>query len=132
VINAYPKDSELLQVEAALVALRAGMLEWLKPDAPVALLGACPHGLGSHQLFGPGGRLFRRPSRKSYLGGHVLHVVSPSVVADTSRAVFSDVYPYHDSWASCAATFTAALGSSPTIGYVPCGPLHVPNVGGLF
>jgi hypothetical protein len=129
VINAYPKDSELLQVEAALVALRSGMLEWLKPEAPVALLGACPQGLGSHRLFGPGGRLFRKPARKSYLGHHPLHIVSPSVLADDTRAVFNEAYPYHPSWESCVASLSAVLGLAPTVGCLPCGPLHVPEGG---
>jgi hypothetical protein len=126
VLNAYPKDSELLQVEAALVAVRAGMTEWLKPAAPVVLLGACPDGLGSHQLFGPGGRLFRKPSAKSYLRERVLHVVSPAVVEDTTRAAFWDGYAYFDRWESCLVALNAALPRTAAIGLAPSGPLHVP------
>jgi nickel-dependent lactate racemase len=126
VLNAYPKDSELLQIEAALVALRAGMMDWLRPAAPVVLLGACPGGLGSHQLFGPEGRLFRKPTPKAYLVNRVLHVVSPATGADPTRAAFCEAYPYHDSWESCVAALTPTLPSSPVIGYVPNGPLHLP------
>jgi hypothetical protein len=126
VLNAYPKDSELLQVEAALVAARAGMTGWLQPDAPIALLGACPKGMGTHQLFGPGGRLFRRPVAKGYLARHVLHVVSPATPDDTSRAAFWEGYPYHDSWGSCVAAFAGQLPSRPVVGFVLRGPLQVP------
>ena len=126
VVNAYPKDSELLQVEAALVSLRAGMSQWLRSDAPVVLIGACPEGLGSHQLFGPGGRLFRKPVPKSYLGGRLLHVVSPATTCDSERGVFCAAYPYHDTWKSCVDALSPTLGSSPTVGYAPAGPLHVP------
>ena len=126
VLNAYPKDSELLQVEAALVAVRAGMAEWLKPGAPVILLGACPDGLGSHQLFGPGGRLFRKPTPKSYLRDHVLHVVSPAVVDDVAREVFCDGYPYHAGWANCVEALRPVLPPAPRVGFAPSGPLHVP------
>jgi hypothetical protein len=116
----------LLQIEAALVAVRAGMTDWLQPGAPVVLLGACPDGLGSHQLFGPGGRLFRKPSPKAYLVNRMLHVVSPATGADPTRAAFCEAYPYHDSWESCVAALTPKLPSSPIIGFAPNGPLHVP------
>jgi hypothetical protein len=128
VLNAYPKDSELLQVEAALVAVRAGMTHWLRPGAPVALLGACPNGLGSHQLFGPGGRLFRKPAPRGYLGDHPLHVVSPATGADGGRAAFWDGYPYHNGWESCVAAFAATLPPRPLVGFALNGPLHVPLV----
>ena len=126
VLNAYPKDSELLQVEAALVAVRAGMTQWTRPAAPVALIGACPSGVGSHQLFGPGGRLFRKPTRKSYLGDRMLHVVSPATRDDVPRAAFWEGYPYHERWESCVAAFAAALPARPVVGFAFCGPLHVP------
>jgi len=126
VVNAYPKDSELLQVEAALVAVRAGMLAWLEPDAPVVLLGACPDGLGSHQLFGPGGRLFRRPGPMAYLGGRTLHVVSPATRADADRSVFWHGYPYHENWDACTRALAPSLPAKAAIGVAASGPLHVP------
>ena len=126
VLNAYPKDSELLQVEAALVAVRGGMADWLRPAAPVVLLGACPGGLGSHQLFGPGGRLFRKPTPKGYLRDRVLHVVSPATAADDTRGVFCETYPYHRDWDACVESLARSLPSSPVIGFAPSGPLHVP------
>jgi nickel-dependent lactate racemase len=130
VLNAYPKDSELLQVEAALVALRGGMLEWLTPEAPVVLLGACPDGLGAHQLFGPGGRLFRKPTQKAYLGGRQLHVVSHATAADGDRSVFWPGYPYHETWGACARALTTVLPATAAIGVATCGPLHVPSDAG--
>jgi nickel-dependent lactate racemase len=129
VLNAYPKDSELLQVEAALVPLRLGMLDWLNPGAPVALVGACPDGLGTHQLFGPGGRLFRKPAAKSYLRDRVLHIVSGATGADPTHAAFWDGYPYHATWESCARALARELPSTALVGYAPNGPLHVPQAG---
>lgn len=125
-LNAYPKDSELLQVEAALVAVRGGMVDWLTPQAPVVLLAACPDGLGSHQLFGPGGRLFRKPAGKPYLRGRTLHVMSPATRDDAGRAAFWSEYPYHDRWPACVAALAPALPAAPRVGFAPNGPLHVP------
>jgi nickel-dependent lactate racemase len=79
ILNAYPKDSEALQIEAAFVALRSGILNWLSPTAPVLLTAACPEGLGYHGLFGPGGRLARKPSPRGFLGKHPLLVFSPNI-----------------------------------------------------
>ena len=72
VLNAYPKDGELLQIEAAFVALRSGMMKWLRPGAPVVLTASCVDGLGHHGLFGPGGLLFRTPGPKTFLADHPL------------------------------------------------------------
>ena len=126
VLNAFPKDSELLQVEASLVALRAGMATWLRPGAPVVLLAACPDGLGEHQLFGPGGRLFRTPVAKNYLAGHNVHVVSPATDADPSRAAFWAGYAYHRDWQQCVDALIPVLPPRAVVGYAGCGPLHVP------
>jgi nickel-dependent lactate racemase len=128
VINAYPKDTELLQIEAALVAARAGMTDWLRPGAPVFLLGACPEGLGEHRLFGPRGRLFRKPARKTYLGNHLLHIVSPATAVPDAREVFWDGYPFHQGWDSCLAALAHPLPS--VVGLAPNGPLHVPVASG--
>jgi nickel-dependent lactate racemase len=129
-LNAFPKDSELLQVEAALVPLRGGMSRWLRPGAPIVLLGACPDGLGSHQLFGPGGRLFRPPVAKTYLRDHPLHIVSPAVTSDPERSVFWQGYPYYESWERCVGPLAAALPDRPLVGVAPHGPLHVPDMSG--
>ena len=87
-LNAYPKDGELLQIEAAFVALRSGMLEWLAPDAPVVLCAACHDGLGQHGLFGPGGHLFRTPTARSFLGKHRL-IVSRLALPGRKQGAFS-------------------------------------------
>jgi len=128
VLNAYPKDSELLQVEAALVALRAGMIDWLQPSAPVVLLGGCPEGLGTHRLFGPGGRLFRTPAAKSYLRNRALHIVSPATAADAAHAAFWEGYPYHADWDDCVSALAGELPERALVGYAPAGPLHMPQV----
>ena len=125
VLNAYPKDGELLQVESALVPLRQGMMPWLAPGAPVVLSAACPEGLGHHGLFGPGGRLFRKPSRKSFLNDHPLIVFSPGVGDEDMPAVFWDGYPLCRTWDAVVSGLTPHMKKGATIGVVPCAPLQV-------
>ncbi len=93
ILNAYPKDTELLQIEAALAVLRSGMESWLRPDAPIVLTGACADGLGTHGLFGPGGRLFRVPSQKTFLRGGRSWSFLPKVDARVAAKVFWEGYP---------------------------------------
>lgn len=129
VLNAYPKDSELLQIESALVALRNGMLPWLAPGAPVVLAGACPEGLGHHGLFGPGGRLYRVPSAKSFLGDHDLWLFVPQAADEEVRTLFPVRYPWFARWELLISALGQRLGPEPTIGVVPCGPLQVAKGG---
>ncbi len=124
-LNAYPKDGELLQIEAALVALRSGMLQWLTPTAPIVLMAACVEGLGSHGLFGTGGRLNRPPTAKGFLAGRPLLIYAPGVRESEARTVFWSGYPFHHEWPPLVAQLSAMLPASPRIGVVPCGPLQL-------
>jgi len=126
VVNAYPKDSELLQIEAALVALRNGALDWLTPDAPVVLAGACPRGLGHHGLFGRGGRLARVPSRKTFLGRRPLIVFAANVRESDVRSVFWSDYPFCRDWAEVIAALRPRLPQNARVGVLPCAPLQWP------
>lgn len=125
VLNAFPKDGELLQVEAALVPLRNGMMSWLTPTAPVVLSAACPQGLGYHGLFGPGGRLFRTPSRRSFLNDHPLIIFSPDSEKEDVAKLFWEGYPLCRTWEAVLSTLTSPLNERGTIGIVPCAPLQV-------
>ena len=124
VLNAYPKDGELLQVESALVALRRGALEWLKPGAPIVLTAACTAGRGTHHLFGPGGRLFRPPMPRRSLGDHPLVIFAEGTSQEESRQVFWEGYRFTSRWKD--VTDMVGDGSRATrVGIIACGPLQV-------
>jgi nickel-dependent lactate racemase len=125
ILNAYPKDGELLQIEGALVALRNGMLDWLAPGSPVILTAACPDGLGHHGLFGPGGRLCRTPGPKSFLGDRDLWVFAPGMAASDVRTVFAERYPSYSTWQSLVDALNRRLRGTPSVGLVSCGPLQL-------
>jgi nickel-dependent lactate racemase len=125
VLNAYPKDGELLQLEAAFVALRSGMLRWLAPGAPVVLAGACLEGLGHHELFGPGGRLFRAPAAKTFLTDHPLVIFAPGVTSEECAAAFWDGYRHFALWPELVEYLNPRLARQPRVGIVPCAPLQL-------
>jgi nickel-dependent lactate racemase len=125
IINAYPKDSELVQIEAALTSIREGMLGWLRPEAPIVLTAACPDGLGVHGLFGPGARLSRTPSRKTFLERHPLIVFCPTVDEDAVRTQFWSGYQFCSSWDALRVHLQSLLPGDAHVGVLPCGPLQV-------
>lgn len=125
IVNAYPKDGELLQVEAALVVLRSGLMNRLAPGAPVVLTAACPEGLGAHALFGPHGRLFRAPSIKNFLGGRPLWLFSPGVDVSTARVVMHESYPFYSEWSGLVEALQCQLRTDARVGVVPCGSLQI-------
>ena len=124
VVNAYPKDGELLQVESALVGVRGNVLSWLKPGAPVVLTAACAAGCGTHHLFGPGGRLFRPPMPRRSLGDHPLVIFAEGVPAADARLVFWEGYRHVSRWEEVVDVINQ-VNSAPRVGVLPSGPLQV-------
>ena len=123
-VNAYPKDGELLQIESALVALRGAALSWLRPGAPIVLTAACSAGCGTHDLFGPGGRLFRPPMPRRSLGEHPLVIFAEGVSAQDARQVFWEGYRFTNNWED-VVEIVGSTTAAPHVGILPCGPLQV-------
>jgi nickel-dependent lactate racemase len=125
VLNAYPKDNELLQVEAALVALQQGLLGAVTDRAPVVLAASCEFGLGHHGLFGPGGRLFRTPVSKGLLGKRPMLVFAPGCTVADAALAFWDGYPHCGTWSEVVSRLTPLLPLRPRVAVAPCAPLQV-------
>ena len=124
ILNAFPKDSDLIQAEAAFVALRSGMLGWLTERAPVVLTAACSDGMGVHQLLGPGGRLYRRPAAKTFLGAHPLLVYAPGLSTEQGRQIIWDGYSFAADWNEILRRLADVTPDTPCVGVLACGPLH--------
>lgn len=123
VVNAYPKDGELQQIESALVTVRGAALSWLRPRAPIVLTAACSAGCGTHHLFGPGGRLFRRPVPRRSLGDHPLVIFAEGASRDDAHQVFWDGYRFINTWEEVVRVI-GETNAAPRVGILPCGPLH--------
>ena len=129
IVNAYPKDGELLQIESALVGLRTGIQSWLRPGAPIVLAAACPAGRGTHRLFGPGGRLFRPPVQKRALGDHPLVIFAEGLAEEDARTAFWDGYRFASSWEG-VLKILGEPSAAPRVGVLPSGPLQVAAAAG--
>jgi nickel-dependent lactate racemase len=95
VLNAYPRDRQLLQVKNALNVFQTLPASAAEACRAVILMARLSAGLGHHALFGPGGSLYRTPVPISYLRGRLLVFYCPAIDA----AVFRQVFP--GDWRLC-------------------------------
>lgn len=79
VLNAFPKDVDLLQSQGALQALKSLRRSPLRPGGVALLVTAASTGVGEHELFGPGGRCLRPPRHPPALAGRALWVYAPTL-----------------------------------------------------
>jgi nickel-dependent lactate racemase len=105
VLNAYPKDTELLQVGNAFNVLRSRATPIVKPDGLVVLLAACYRGVGDHQLFKSGGSLYVPPRRRVFPNGPDFVLVSPGL----NRQEFYTYYGTDDEFFSNWSEFRGYL-----------------------
>ncbi len=94
ILNAYPKDSELLQAENAFIPIKSTKTNFLKEDASVAVTSACSEGMGYHGLFGPGGVLYRNPRPLRFLKGHPVTFFSQNVSEEEFYKLYSAEYHF--------------------------------------
>lgn len=88
VLNAYPRDRQLLQVKNALNVFQTLPAPAAEACRAVILIARLSGGLGHHALFGPGGSLYRTPAPISYLRGRRLLFYCPGVDASAFHHVF--------------------------------------------
>ncbi len=97
-LNAYPKDSDLVQSENAFNLLRSAKKPFLDEQGQVILMSAAGKGAGAHGLFSPGGRLYRRALPKRWLGKKRLIVFAPEVSEAEGRTLIWEGYPFCRTW----------------------------------
>ncbi|WP_457565847.1 lactate racemase domain-containing protein [Caldithrix abyssi] len=94
ILNAYPKDTELLQAENAFIPLKSADGTLLKEEGMVLVTSACSEGLGYHGLFGPGGLLYRKPRPLRFLKGRQFLFYSPNITPEEFKTIFFEDYPF--------------------------------------
>ncbi|MEW6618916.1 MAG: lactate racemase domain-containing protein [bacterium] len=98
ILNAYPKDTELLQSENAFDFYRSANDSIIKQNGVVILISACSLGRGYHALFEPGMQLYRLPGKKRFLGDKRLFFFSPYINHLDFCKVFWSDYFFFDNW----------------------------------
>ncbi len=91
-LNAFPKDTELLQAENGFIPLKSAGTNLVKEGGTVILTSACSEGMGHHGLFEPGGKLYHPPRPIRFLKGRRFVFYSPNIVPDEFYKLFHNEY----------------------------------------
>lgn len=97
ILNAYPKDTELLQADTVFTFLKTMKSEILKEDGIIVVTSRCSNGLGYHGLFGPNMRLYKQPVKHRFLKDRDLLFLSPNINKAEFVSIFWDGYHFENS-----------------------------------
>ncbi|MFM8287900.1 MAG: lactate racemase domain-containing protein [Planctomycetaceae bacterium] len=124
VLNAYPKDVDLLQSQGALLALKSRRESPLRAGGVAVLTTAASTGVGQHALFGPAGRCLRPPRHPPALAGRELWVYAPTLTsADLAWYFPPETRLFTSSSALCDA-LRPQLGDVARCAVIPTAPLQ--------
>ena len=125
VLNAYPKDTEMLQVGNAFNVLRTAEPMPIRAAGVVVITAACSMGRGFHSLHGPGMRLYRTPVERSYLEGRKVIVHTPGVSVADARVSFWEGYPIERTWSGVLRRLEREVGPAARVAVFPTAPLQL-------
>ena len=125
ILSAYPKDTDLIQSENAFNVLRSTPRSFVKDGGKIVLMTASSRGRGVHGIFAPGGRLYRKPIRKRWLGNKDLIIYSPAVNEDGCRSIFWEGYRFCPTWNEVLEELGAAFPGHCKVAVFPCASLQL-------
>lgn len=124
ILNAYPKDLDLLQSQGALVALKTLPRSPLREGGVAVLTTAASTGVGVHELFGPGGLSQRPPRPLREFTGRELWVFAPRLQPDDLRWYFHESVRFFEDPETLTATLHDRLGPRARVGVALGAPLQ--------
>jgi lactate racemase len=125
VLGAYPKDTDLIQSENAFNVLRSTHRSFVRDGGKIVLVTASSHGRGVHGIFAPGGRLYRKPIRKRWLGNKDLIIYSPAVTKEECRSIFWEGYRLCSTWEEVIRELEAAFPNHCDVAVFPCASVQL-------
>ncbi len=125
ILNAYPKDSELLQADTAFTPLKSIKEPIVKKDGLIILTSCCSNGLGHHSLFGPGMRLYKPPVQRRFLKENALIFFSQNVNPAEYRKIFHESYPFKTNWGDVLNMIKSRFGEQCNVTILPHAPLQL-------
>jgi len=125
VLNAFPKDTELLQVGNAFNVLRGSSASPVRPGGTVVVTAACSLGRGVHSLHGPRMRLYRAPVERAHLEGRPVIFYSPNLSEHDARASFWTGYAFERTWGGVVRRLVRTVGAEAAVSVFPCAPLQL-------
>ncbi len=129
ILNAYPKDLDLIQATMAINVAYLSNPEIVKPGGSLVVTCACPEGAGIHFLDGFG---MRRGARydEAALRGRQLVIYSPNLAwYDGQRLFPPSTLLYHD-WQDVIQELERRHPGSPHVSIFPCACQQLPFFAG--
>lgn len=124
ILNAFPKDIDLVQAENAFIAWKTARQPVVADGGVIVLASAASTGIGTHGLFEPGGQSYRPPQPKRWLRNRELWIYCPSLTADEVHTLYWDGYPAFSAPEALAAALQKRLPADASIGVFPCAPIQ--------
>jgi nickel-dependent lactate racemase len=124
VLNAWPKDIDLLQADNAFVALKSAATPLVREGGLYVLTTAASEGLGRHGLFEPGGVSYRTPQPKRGLAGRDLWIYAPTVPPEQTRQLYWDGYRTFTDRHQLEQALNDRWPARARIGVVTCAPMQ--------
>lgn len=127
VLNAYPKDTDLLQSCMALNVTWLPCPAIVRPGGSIIITTACSEGAGLHFLAGDG---MRNPLAwpEEVLDGYHVGIVSPNLSPHDVHRHFPQTVALYPTWADALAALTRRHGEVARAVVYPCAALHLPEV----
>lgn len=123
-LNAYPKDIDLIQADNAFVALKSARTPIVRPDGVYLLSTAASQGVGRHGLFAPDGLSYRAPAKKRQLGSRELWVYAPDLTTPEVRQLYWDGYPVFHEPDSLKRALAERFPEETQCAVFPCAPMQ--------
>ncbi len=124
VLNAYPKDIDLVQADNAFVALKTAAKPIVQTDGLYVLTTAASEGLGRHGLFAPGGVSYRKPAKKRQLAGRELWIYAPALAVTDVRQLYWEGYPVFDDADDLKRALHQRFPADARCVVFPCAPMQ--------
>ncbi|MEO1995080.1 MAG: lactate racemase domain-containing protein [Planctomycetaceae bacterium] len=124
VLNAYPKDCDLVQAANAFVAWKTAKQPVVRQDGLVILATACSQGIGHHGLFDPTGISYRKPGPLRHLRGRELWLYVPALTTQEVHQLYSDQYRVFRNPGDLEAALELRLPPKSTVAVFPCAPMQ--------
>ena len=130
VFNAYPKDTDLVQIGNALNAVGRDLGRAMKANGSAVLVTACTHGAGIHYLFSVGMRGHSKSDRTRIgLGEHGLIIYSPNLSYRDVMHTFPPDTLLFNEWRQVVEELERRHGESASVTAFPCAALQLPEDG---
>jgi nickel-dependent lactate racemase len=125
VLNAYPKDMEILQIDNAFGIIRSCRSDIIKHNGMVILTSACTLGRGYHALFEPGMQLYKPPVKRRFLKDRDVLVFSPNINKYDFRILFWDGYMFLKEWRDVIEILQKRYPEGCSIAVFPYGAIQI-------